>query len=182
MGNFKGGNSKAMAAKEKKKLAKLEQDDLKQKEKEEKLSKEWQKGSKKISKKEIDMEKRQLHLQEKKEREELLRKEQASIKSVAARTVDDAIDIFKKEKVDKHPERRVKAAYESFKERRIVELKAENPTLRLSQLQQLLFKEFQKSPENPMNQANVKYNTSKQDIEAINEQLTDQKLDTLGNN
>ena len=38
------------------------------------------------------------------------------------------------------------------------ELKAENPGLRLTQLKQLLSKEFDKSPENPKNQAHVSYN------------------------
>lgn len=54
--------------------------------------------------------------------------------------------------VDRHPEKRVKAAYAAFEERRMQALKAENPNLRLSQLRQMLKKEWQRSPENPMNQ------------------------------
>eukprot|EP00941_MAST-03F_sp_MAST-3F-sp1_P002700 g2700.t1 len=54
--------------------------------------------------------------------------------------------------VDAHPERRRKAAFKAFESRRLVELKVERPGLRLQQYKQLIFKEFQKSPENPMNQ------------------------------
>lgn len=54
--------------------------------------------------------------------------------------------------VDRHPEKRVKAAYLSFEERMMPIIKEQNPTLRLSQLKQVLKKEWMKSPENPLNQ------------------------------
>jgi len=71
-----------------------------------------------------------------------------------ARTVEEALHVLgdSEDPVDKHPEKRVKAAYTAFEERRMPELKAENPNLRLSQLRQMLKKEWQRSPENPMNQ------------------------------
>lgn len=53
--------------------------------------------------------------------------------------------------VDKNPEKRVKAAYQSFEDKRLPQLKAENSNLRLSQLKQMLKKEWQKSPDNPLN-------------------------------
>lgn len=53
---------------------------------------------------------------------------------------------------DMHPERRVKAAYAAFEEVNLPRLKAENPNLRLSQLKQMLKKDWMKSPENPLNQ------------------------------
>lgn len=46
----------------------------------------------------------------------------------------------------------MKAAYLAYEERRLAELKLSNPSLRLSQLKQMVFKEWQKSPENPTNQ------------------------------
>ena len=52
---------------------------------------------------------------------------------------------------DKHPEKRMKAAYEEFESVRLPELKAENPNLRLSQLKQMLRKEWLKHPNNPLN-------------------------------
>ena len=53
--------------------------------------------------------------------------------------------------VDKHPEKRMKACYEEFESVRLPQLKTENPNLRLSQLKQMLRKEWQKHPDNPLN-------------------------------
>lgn len=71
-----------------------------------------------------------------------------------ARTVEEAIDVLtvSQDSADKHPEKRLKAAFAAFEERELPRLKAENPNLRLSQLKQLLRKEWMKSPEHPMNQ------------------------------
>lgn len=52
---------------------------------------------------------------------------------------------------DRHPEKRVAAAFKAYETRRLPQLKKENPSLRLSQLQKMLRKEWQKSPENPIN-------------------------------
>lgn len=70
-----------------------------------------------------------------------------------ARTVEEAIDVLSvtQDKPDRHPERRLKAAYAAFEEREVPRLKAENPNMRQSQIKQLLRKEWMKSPENPMN-------------------------------
>lgn len=73
----------------------------------------------------------------------------------SARNIDEAIKVLDNSTdsvVDKHPEKRMKAAYLAFEERRLKELKQENPTLRLSQIKQMLKKEWNKSPENPLNQ------------------------------
>lgn len=68
--------------------------------------------------------------------------------------------------IDRHPERRVKAAFSAFEARRLPEMRKDQPGLRLQQIKNLLFKEFQKSDENPMNQAtNVDYNASREDVE-----------------
>lgn len=69
-----------------------------------------------------------------------------------ARSVEEAISVFEdsERQKDKHPEKRRKAAYKSFEERRLKEFKAKNSTLKLSQLKQLIFKEWQKCPENPI--------------------------------
>lgn len=86
---------------------------------------------------------------------ELLAKEGA----VEARSVDDAIATLSVEsKVERHPEKRMKAAYLEFEERELPRLKQENPNLRLSQLKQMLKKDWMKSPDNPMNAAHRAYN------------------------
>jgi len=59
---------------------------------------------------------------------------------------------------EKHPEKRVKAAYTAFEEVNLPRLKAENPNLRLSQLKQMLKKDWMKSPDNPMNQRTMAFN------------------------
>lgn len=80
-----------------------------------------------------------------------------------ARSVDDAISLLsiKEQELDKHPERRLKAAYQEYEEKNLPRLKAENPNLRLSQLKQMLKKDWMKSPENPMNQRHLAYNAKK---------------------
>ncbi len=62
---------------------------------------------------------------------------------------------------DKHPEKRMKAAYDQFEKDRLPELKAENPNMRLSQLKQMLRKEWLKHPSNPFNQTVVEFNMKK---------------------
>ncbi|XP_049876304.1 coiled-coil domain-containing protein 124 [Pectinophora gossypiella] len=70
-----------------------------------------------------------------------------------AQSVDEAISLLTdKSDLDRHPEKRQKAAYTAFEEANLPRLKAENPTLRLSQLKQMLRKEWLKSPQNPLNQ------------------------------
>ena len=68
--------------------------------------------------------------------------------------MEDAISVLSvsgEVAVDKHPEKRLKAAYEDYETERLPELKKENPGMRLSQLRQMLWKEWQKSPKNPLN-------------------------------
>lgn len=78
--------------------------------------------------------------------------------AVEARSVEDAIAVLSvgETPVDRHPEKRMKAAYNTFEERELPRLKQENPNMRLSQLKQLLKKEWMKSPENPMNMVYAK--------------------------
>ena len=81
---------------------------------------------------------------------------------VDAETVDEAIAALRVSSqptaVEKHPERRVKATYAAYEEREMPRLKAENPNLRMSQVKQLIRKQWMKSPENPMNQSHSSYN------------------------
>ncbi|GFO24724.1 coiled-coil domain-containing protein 124 [Plakobranchus ocellatus] len=78
-----------------------------------------------------------------------------------ARTVDEAISALSVNEgpsLERHPEKRVKAAYTDFEAARLPMLKQENPNMRLSQLKQMLKKEWMKSPENPLNQRSAAYN------------------------
>ncbi|XP_048416117.1 coiled-coil domain-containing protein 124 [Stegostoma tigrinum] len=79
---------------------------------------------------------------------------------IDARTIEDAIAALSTgQSVDHHPERRLRAAFNAFEEVNLPRLKKENPNMRLSQLKQMLKKEWMKSPENPMNQLHGAYNT-----------------------
>ncbi|KAF7235916.1 hypothetical protein EYD10_17296 [Varanus komodoensis] len=82
--------------------------------------------------------------------------------AVEARTIEDAIAVLSlTDDLDRHPERRMKAAFLAFEEVNLPRLKQENPNMRLSQLKQLLKKEWMKSSENPMNQRHTAYNSHK---------------------
>ena len=76
-----------------------------------------------------------------------------SIEGEVGRTVDEALAILSgsTEELDKHPERRLKAAYAAYEEARLPIVKTENPNMRLSQLKQIIRKDWNKAPENPLN-------------------------------
>ncbi|KAJ7144952.1 DUF1014-domain-containing protein [Mycena crocata] len=70
--------------------------------------------------------------------------------------------------IERHPERRFKAAFEAYQERELPIARKEHPGLRLQQYKDLLFKQFQKSPENPFNQTVVDYDATKEEkVEAL---------------
>ncbi|RYP32365.1 hypothetical protein DL767_005230 [Monosporascus sp. MG133] len=85
----------------------------------------------------------------------------------------DALSLTSKpdNKIDRHPERRFKAAYAAFEERRLAEMDADGSAkgLRLNQRKERIQKEFEKSPENPFNQVNASYNASRGELEELRE-------------
>lgn len=81
-----------------------------------------------------------------------------TVDGVEAHSVDEALAVLstnEESAVDRHPERRMKAAYQAFEDSNLPRLKSENPNLRLSQLKQMLKKDWMKSPENPLNKARL---------------------------
>ena len=85
--------------------------------------------------------------------------------------IDNALDALSltsanQDKVDRHPERRFKAAYNAFEERRLDEMK-DDKGLRRQQKIEIIRKEFEKSPENPFNQVSGSYDMSKEDMKAL---------------
>jgi Coiled-coil domain-containing protein 124 /Oxs1 len=83
--------------------------------------------------------------------EENLNRVMADVK--VATNIDEAIAVLSVSETDedRHPEKRMKAAFKAYEETQLPFIKAENPSLKLSQLKQIIFKNWQKSPENPMN-------------------------------
>jgi hypothetical protein len=82
----------------------------------------------------------------------------------------DALDLTadQKDKLDRHPERRFKAAYAQYEERRLEEMKDEKGLRRNQKIAEIR-KEFEKHPDNPFNQVTATYNASKDDLKAIQE-------------
>ncbi|KAI4255963.1 MAG: hypothetical protein LQ352_002314 [Teloschistes flavicans] len=73
------------------------------------------------------------------------------------------------EKIDRHPERRFKAAYAAYEARRMPELEEETKGLRRQQRVDVIRKEFEKSPENPFNQVSVGFDASKEEVKDVRE-------------
>ncbi|KAH8656073.1 hypothetical protein BGZ60DRAFT_147623 [Tricladium varicosporioides] len=86
----------------------------------------------------------------------------------------DALDLTANSvaKIDKHPERRFKAALAAYEERRLSEMDADGSGqgLRQNQKREKIRKEFEKSDENPFNQVNARYDASKEEVKEIREQ------------
>jgi len=82
-------------------------------------------------------------------------------------------------KIDRHPERRVKSAYAIFEEKTMPILKEENPHLRRTQLKQMLQKRWKKSPENPMNQQHIAYNATQEEENQAVADINNEVLDRL---
>ncbi|KAF0746147.1 hypothetical protein AaE_008236 [Aphanomyces astaci] len=80
-----------------------------------------------------------------------------------ATTIEGALDMLGVNDKDpeRHPERRMKAAYKAFEEVTMVQLREDFPGLKLSQYKQRLSDLWRRSPQNPLNQDTVAYNTKK---------------------
>ncbi|KAJ1344359.1 hypothetical protein BSLG_001094 [Batrachochytrium salamandrivorans] len=149
-------NSKAAAALEKKAVVEAGKASAKKSLVEAAESQSWKSGSKDLSAKENEENKRVLPPQS---------------EHVNPSGIDGAMDLLSlatkgtdacnNDKLERHPEKRVKSAFAAFEEREMALLKEENPSLRLSQLKQALQKKWKKSPENPMNQAHVAFDTTR---------------------
>ncbi|TPX66998.1 hypothetical protein SpCBS45565_g04115 [Spizellomyces sp. 'palustris'] len=113
----------------------------------------------------------------------------ADIPEYAASGIDAALDLMdvsavgtkgkSSDKIERHPEKRMKSAWAAFEEREMPILKAEQPGLRLSQYKQVLQKKWKKSPENPMNQQTISYDTARQEEREIVAQTTEKTLESM---
>lgn len=100
--------------------------------------------------------------------------------SLSATGIDNALDALSlagpsDTKIDRHPERRVKAALAVFEERRLREMEADGSGagLRMNQRKERIRKEFEKSPENPMNQLSARYDATKEELAQLKAQERD---------
>ncbi|KAJ2715167.1 hypothetical protein H4R19_001352 [Coemansia spiralis] len=81
--------------------------------------------------------------------------------------------------IDRHPERRMKATFAAYTERMLPVIKEEHPGLRQSQMKDIIFKRWQKAPENPFNQAHAAYDSTQADVVQIVNQEKQQVKDRL---
>jgi len=96
--------------------------------------------------------------------------------ALAATGIDNALDALSLTaqdgtKIDKHPERRFKAAFAAYQERRLQEMDEDGTGqgLRKNQKEAAIRKEFEKSPENPFNQVSARYDASKDEVKELRE-------------
>ncbi|KAH6856592.1 hypothetical protein B0I37DRAFT_79145 [Chaetomium sp. MPI-CAGE-AT-0009] len=99
------------------------------------------------------------------------------LSALNASGIDNALDALSltsktDAKIDRHPERRYKAAYAVFEERRLGEMEADGSGagLRMNQKKERIKKEFERSPENPFNQLTARYDASKEELRELKEQ------------
>jgi hypothetical protein len=109
-------------------------------------------------------------------------------KAINATGIDNALDALSLTtgsandlKLDRHPERRFKAAYKAYEERRLPEIEVEHPGLRKNQRIDIIRKEFERSEENPFNQTgNVKFDASKEELAETRRKVKDGVEKRLG--
>lgn len=94
--------------------------------------------------------------------------------ALAATGIDNALDALSLTaqdgaKIDKHPERRYKASFAAYQERRLLEMDQDGTGqgLRKNQKEDKIRKEFEKSPENPFNQVNARYDATKEEVKDL---------------
>ncbi|CEH18377.1 Uncharacterized conserved protein [Ceraceosorus bombacis] len=108
-----------------------------------------------------------------------------AISSFSASNIDDALEAMslatertdkaavgaKAGAIERHPERRFKAAFEAYKEREMPRIRQERPGLRKNQYENELHDEFKKHPDNPFNQLQVSYDaTQEEKVEVLAKQ------------
>ncbi|KAI4173526.1 MAG: hypothetical protein LQ343_002864 [Gyalolechia ehrenbergii] len=109
------------------------------------------------------------------------------LNALNATGIDNALDALSlttgassSEKIDRHPERRFKAAYAAYEARRMPELEEEMKGLRRQQRVDVIRKEFEKSGENPFNQVSVGFDASKEEVREVREKEREKVEKRLG--
>ncbi|KAL9099600.1 MAG: hypothetical protein Q9163_004919 [Psora crenata] len=102
-----------------------------------------------------------------------IRSNNKAMPALNATGIDNALDALSltsnnaSDKIDRHPERRFKAAYAAFEARRLPEIEEEHKGLRKNQRVEICRKEFDKSPENPFNQVNARFDSTREDVREL---------------
>ncbi|ROT40693.1 DUF1014-domain-containing protein [Sodiomyces alkalinus F11] len=109
------------------------------------------------------------------------------LSALNASGIDNALDALSltgpsDTKIDKHPERRFKAAFAAFEQRRLKEMEDDGSGqgLRLVQRKERIRKEFEKSPDNPFNQLSARFDASKEEMEELKQKEKEKIEGRLG--
>lgn len=189
-----GINSKSLEAKAKKEERDKIKSHQKSLEKEKEDQRSWSIGARDNSKKAQEEEKKLEKLRLKKERLELEKEERKNLPELAtnknkkdqtqenyeiyaASNIDDALLLLDSSSnkqiktLERHPERRVKAAFAIFESKELPRLREEFPSLKYSQLREKLNEKWKKSSDNPLNQTYISHKfTREQELQLIDEQ------------
>ncbi|KAL8798285.1 MAG: hypothetical protein Q9182_006797 [Xanthomendoza sp. 2 TL-2023] len=113
--------------------------------------------------------------------------EDTPLNALNATGIDNALDALSlttgasaSEKVERHPERRFKAAYAAYEARRMPEVEEEMKGLRRQQRVDVIRKEFERSPENPFNQVSVGFDADKEEVREVREKEKEKVEQRLG--
>ena len=87
--------------------------------------------------------------------DKLEKKTKDGISIIEATGIDNVLQEMKLEDYDKHPEKRMRQAWNDFFEKRLPNYKEEYPNLKRSQYIDMIQKEFKTSPQNPVYLANI---------------------------
>lgn len=98
------------------------------------------------------------------------------VKTINAEGLENALEALsllkpeavRNKDIDRHPERRYKAALRDFTTARLPSLRKEYPGLRKRQLEQMAYQEFKESDQNPFNmETNIAYNATGEEVEEL---------------
>lgn len=92
-------------------------------------------------------------------RDEVQRYAEIGAEVVTADSIDAALDSLETSQPERHPEKRMGKAWRDYVEERYEALKAERPSLKRSQLLEILRDDWKKAPENPLNKDYTAYNS-----------------------
>lgn len=104
------------------------------------------------------------------------KKELAALNATGIDNALDALSLTSNntDKIDRHPERRFKAAYKAYEEQRLEEMKSDTG-LRRQQKIELIYEEFKKSDQNPFNQTSGSFNMSKEEMNTLKDSEREKK-------
>ena len=99
----------------------------------------------------------------------LNKKTEKGIDIIEATGVDSALKEISLEEYDKHPEKRMRQAWNNFFEKQLPIYKEQYPNLKRQQYINMIQKEFKTSPDNPVYMKKIKDSQKEEEVEEEDE-------------